>query len=127
MCEPGAPTFAEIFPTLDNPWLTIPRELKPHYHALCVLAGNGTAMLWKRLFEGFTKDLGLPEEFALPYLRQTLRDLERNPGLEPTGPIGRGDRETLLHDLEAMTDDPFHDVLQALIEASAPDLLGDEP
>ena len=117
VCEPGPPTFRDVFPSLSNPSYVLQPESKPLYHALCVLAGNGSAILWRKLFAEF-EALGLPWDISLPYLRQTLRDLERNPRAEGSGPIARGDIATIQTDLDGLEGDPFEAVLRALVDAS---------
>lgn len=126
VCEPGPPTFHDVFPSLSNPFYVLQRESKPLYHALCVLAGNGSAILWRKLFAEFEK-LGLPWDISLPYLQQTLRDLEQNPRAEGSGPIARGDVGTIQTDLDGLEGDPFKAVLRALVDASTQKPSGEAP
>ena len=126
VCEPGPPTFHDVFPSLSNPSYVLQPASKPLYHALCVLAGNGSAILWRKLFAEFEK-LGLPWDISLPYLQQTLRDLEQNPRAEGSGPIARGDVGTIQTDLDGLEGDPYKEVLRALVDASAQKPSGEAP
>jgi predicted short-subunit dehydrogenase-like oxidoreductase (DUF2520 family) len=123
VCEEGTPGFADVFPTLPNPHYTLPAELKPLYHSLAVLAGNFTTLLWTKLFTTFEERLELPREVAVPYLRQIAANLERAPWSAPTGPIVRGDRQTIRANLAALGTDPYREVYTAFVRAVAPDLL----
>lgn len=102
--EQEGPPFAELLPGIDNPSATLPRAAKPLYHALSVAAGNFTQMLWQQLFRTFEEHLGLEVDVALPYLRQTARNLEQAAGEESvlTGPIARGDHDTIRSNLNAL-------------------------
>ena len=115
VCERGRRPLAELFPGLGNPRFTVDPVDKALYHALCVLAGNGTTLLWQRAFAGFNK-LGLPREALLPFLDRVARNLAVSP--DPlTGPLARGDRLTIDRNLEALAGDPYGEVYRALAGA----------
>ncbi|MCB1135817.1 MAG: DUF2520 domain-containing protein [Chlamydiia bacterium] len=114
--DADAPPFEQLFPGLPNAHFRLDRAKKALYHALCVLAGNGTTLLWQKLCRGF-EDLGLPAEAAQPYLQCTIRNLLECPQTALTGPIARGDHETLQRNLDALGPDPFAEVLRSLIQA----------
>lgn len=115
--ERGRPGFQELLPGLNNPHFYIEAEQKPLYHSLCVLSGNFTTILWSKFLEELEGTLGVPAEAAYPYLRQVARNLER--GGEPplTGPLARGDWETVRRNLEALSGDPFEAIYRAFAEA----------
>jgi predicted short-subunit dehydrogenase-like oxidoreductase (DUF2520 family) len=113
--ERGRAAFDELFPELANPHSTIRPQDKPLYHALCVLSGNGTVLLWQKAFAAM-RELGLTREALVPYLDRVVRNLISDS--EPlTGPLDRGDASTVRRNLEALRGDPFREVYQALILA----------
>lgn len=112
-----APSFAELLPYLPNPHVRLRAELKPKYHALCVLAGNFSTLLWQKLFRDFEKELGLPPHIAHPYLQQLVQNWREDPGNALTGPLVRKDDATLSKNLQALENDPFHPVYQAFVTA----------
>ena len=89
------------------------------YHALCVLAGNGSTLLWQKLFHDFESRLGIPPQVAFPYLQQVAGNLQHGPGHALTGPLDRGDTATVQANLAALDGDPFHAVYTALVRAHA--------
>ena len=111
--EKGGPSFRELFPRLNNPsWPLDPKD-KPLYHALCVLAGNFTTLLWSKAFEDFERRLGLPREALLPFMTQTCRNTSIAGRTALTGPLARGDIETVARDLQALEGDPYVEVYRA--------------
>lgn len=66
VCEEGPVKFTGIFPDLKNPHFTIKAEDKAYYHALCVMGGNFSAILWNKLFEEFKTRLRLPRKPPFP-------------------------------------------------------------
>ena len=123
VCEDGEPRFEDVFPELSNPRYTLAADLKPLYHGLAVMAGNFTMLLWNKLFHTFEEQLQLPPSIALPYLRQVAANLEKTPDTASTGPIARGDRDTIRANLAALAADPYRDVYVAFVKAVAPELL----
>lgn len=121
--EEGEITFAELFPGLSNPHYTLPKDLKPLYHALCVMSGNFTTILWQKLFRDFQERLDLPPDVALPYLRQVTANLHSLPTQALTGPLVRRDRATIASNLEALSGDEFEGVYRAFVAAIAPEVL----
>lgn len=117
--ERGARTFHELLPGLSNPFYTIAAEQKTLYHALCVLSGNFSVLLWEKAFHDFSERLGLPKEVLLPYLRQTTANLiEAGVGQSVlSGPLVRRDHATVDRHLAALSGDPFQNVYRAMVEA----------
>ena len=108
----------DLLPGLMNPSYSIPSERKTLYHALCVLSGNFTVLLWEKAFHEFAR-LGLPKEVLLPYLEQTARNLshsEENASVL-TGPLARGDKKTIARHLDVLAEDPFREVYDAFVSA----------
>lgn len=109
----------EPLPKLLNPVFEIDSEQKGLYHALCVLSGNFTTLLWEKVFREFDQALGLPKEALLPYLKQTTENLSTSgPGQSVlTGPFVRNDEQTIKRHLDALGTDPFADVYRSFIRA----------
>ena len=124
--EAGGPTFPEVFPGLPNPHRELDAEKKALYHALCVMSGNFSTILWNRAFQGFEENLGLPREILLPYLKQIAVNLETNPDQALTGPLARGDVGTMKANLNALGNDPLSNIYKAFttlfnFDLSSPD------
>jgi hypothetical protein len=115
--ERGGARFGDLFPGLVNPSWAIDRELKPLYHALCVLAGNCTTLLWAKAIRDFESRLGVPAVALRPFLERTCRNVAASGGAALTGPLARRDQGTVERDLEALADDPFAPVYRAFAEA----------
>lgn len=113
----GGPSFTELFPFLDNPSFTIPAADRPRYHALCVMAGNFSTLLWQKLFDDLESDFGIPHSAAHPYLARAAANLQTDAGRALTGPLMRGDVATIEANLAALEGDPFHDIYQSFVRA----------
>lgn len=115
--DEGRTPFDALLPHLPNPWFTIPSSERPYYHALCVMAGNFSTLLWRKLFEELHGRYGIPTSAAHPYLAQTATNLRVNPDAALTGPLCRGDMETIDANLQALAGDPFSGVYAAFVSA----------
>lgn len=118
--DAGGTPLPRLLPGLPNPWFTIPREERPLYHALCVMAGNFSTILWLKLFDAFEARFGIPRSAAFPYLRRMTANLVTAPdeALEIlTGPLARRDTETIAANLKALEGDAFHAVYAAFARA----------
>lgn len=114
--ENKAPPFSELLPGLNNPAFAINPELKAFYHALCVLSGNFTVLLWQKFFKELTTTFQIPKSMIYPYLEQTLLNLQENDQHALTGPLARGDQATIQANLQALKNDPFQKIYQAFLE-----------
>ena len=114
--EEGGIGFHEVFPALQNPSQAIRTELKPLYHALCVLGGNFSTLLWSKVFGDFEGRLGLSRELLLPYLKQVSLNTAASGREALTGSLARGDRETVRRDLQALAGDPYETVFRAFTQ-----------
>jgi predicted short-subunit dehydrogenase-like oxidoreductase (DUF2520 family) len=115
--DDDAPGFAALLPGLDNPHHRLPKKDKARYHALCVMAGNFSCLLWQKLFDGLADDFGLPPETAQMYLQQQTENLLADYTTALTGPLARGDRETIARNLQALEGDVFEGVYQSFVKA----------
>ena len=116
--ESGGARFDEIFPGLPNPSQTIDRDLKPLYHALCVLAGNFTAISWTKAMEDFEARLGLPREILRPFLERTAANTLDHGRVAVTGSLARDDHGSIQRDLDGLDHDPFQEVYRAYTHAA---------
>lgn len=117
--EHGGARFNELFPGLRNPSWPIHRDDKPLYHALCVLAGNSTSILWAKAMEDFESRLGLPRDILRPFLQKTAANTLDHGRDSLTGSLARNDRGTIARDLEGLAGDPYSEVYLALANAFA--------
>jgi predicted short-subunit dehydrogenase-like oxidoreductase (DUF2520 family) len=113
----GSPPFEDLLPGLPNPSFTIPAEARAYYHALCVLAGNFSTLVWQKLFSEFEARFGMPASTAHPYLSRVTANLLSDAGRALTGPLSRGDAATIAANLRALEGDPFHAVYSAFVRA----------
>jgi len=96
--------FVELLPGLPNPHFEIALEHKARYHALCVMAGNFSQILWQAVAARFG-GMGLPAAALAPYLRQAAENFITARGSALTGPLSRGDEATIERNLSALTGD----------------------
>jgi len=107
--------FEDLLPGLPNPHFAISPEEKPRYHALCVMAGNFSQILWQAAVERFSS-MGLPPSTLEPYLQQVVQNFVRDPGSALTGPLSRGDQQTIDRNLTALSGDPLEPVYRAFVD-----------
>ncbi len=115
--DAGGTPFAELLPGLPNPSFTIPAAERPYYHALCVMAGNFSTLLWQKLFMEFEKRFGIPASAAHPYLARVAANLANDASGALTGPLARNDLRTIAANLQALEGDPFQAVYAAFVRA----------
>jgi len=112
--EAGA-GFNNLFPGLQNPHFVIGAGDKSRYHAMCVMAGNFSQLLWKSVADRFERDLDLPAGILHPYLRQAAENFISSPNSALTGPLARNDGKTIERNLSALGDDPLEDLYAAFM------------
>lgn len=100
--ERGSIKFSEIFPSLNNNYYLIDRDKKDLYHALCVLGGNFSTMLWQRVINQFESELNLPKEVLNPYIDQVCYNIKENHNHALTGPVKRQDVNTIRKNIKAL-------------------------
>ena len=114
--DEGSPPLSSLISGLPNPSFFIEPQRRARYHALCVLAGNFTTLLWRKFFFEIEKELGMPRDQALPYLESITRGLSGT-AAPLSGPLSRGDQATVQRNLEALKSDPFEEVYRAFVSA----------
>lgn len=117
--EAGGTPFTELLPGLPNRVFTIPPGARPRYHALCVMAGNFSTLLWVKLFDELEGRFGVPASAAHPYLARVTANVMAGGRRALTGPLVRGDQGAISANLQALEDDPFHAVYAAFVRAYA--------
>jgi len=110
-----APAFEILFPDLPNSHVRLDKKLKPLYHALCVLSGNFSCMLWQKLFSDFENKFQIPASTAHAYLQKQTENLLQNFETALTGPLVRNDVKTIEKNLMALQNDPFQSIYQNFI------------
>jgi len=115
--DAGGTPFAELLPGLPNPSFTIPSAHRPYYHALCVMAGNFSTLLWRKLFDELETRFEIPASAAHPYLAQITANLLADPASALTGPLARGDVEAIATNLRALEGDRFQAIYSAFLNA----------
>jgi predicted short-subunit dehydrogenase-like oxidoreductase (DUF2520 family) len=118
--EEALAVLGPLFKGLGAELGRISPETKPMYHAASVMACGGLTALYA-CCEGLLKEAGVPagqiQAFLAPYMKETLSN---NQALGPrqalTGPVARGDWETVAAHEEALTGEALalYQVLTAL-------------
>src|SRR5262245_25255239 len=107
-------TLPELLPGVPNRFFTVSTADRAYYHALCVLAGNVSTMLWAKLFEELEQRFGVNAQAAFPFLKQITANLLDDPRRALTGPFSRRDTDTIRTNLDALEHDPFRAVYAAV-------------
>lgn len=107
--------FEELFPGLPNPHFTINVEDKACYHAMCVMAGNFSQVLWKGISERFEQQLDLPSGSLHPYLNRVAGNFIEAPETALTGPLTRNDQQTIKKNIQSLNGDPLQDLYRAFV------------
>ena len=81
------------------------------------MAGNFSTMLWVKLFDELEGRFGIPASAAHPYLTRMTANVMADGGHALTGPLTRGDAETIAANLRALDGDTFHAVYAAFRKA----------
>lgn len=106
--------FSKLLPRLPNPNFLIDKEVKPYYHAMCVLANNVTAIIWKKFCTEMKSRFSINKTHLMPYIDKTFKNIKQDHHAI-SGPISRGDNVTLQKDLEALTGDDFYNFFETII------------
>lgn len=107
--------FCDVFPQLPNPCFSIKTTDKPYYHALCVLANNFSTLLWQKFFTEMTSQFQVPLGHLLPFFRQSMFNIETDYAQALTGPLVRGDEQTMTQHVNALKDAPFLTIYQSFV------------
>lgn len=108
--------FSDVLPHLPNSAYHIEPHLKTFYHALCVMSGNFTCLVWQKFFAECNQTLRIPSAIAIPYLKQIMLNIIDDPAGCLTGPLVRGDQPTLNAHQRALQEDAFLPIYQAVLQ-----------
>src|SRR5690606_21122996 len=95
------PNLSKLLPELKNPNHEIYVHQKAHYHALCAMAGNFASILWDAV-QAEMQTLNLPPNVLHPYLLQVTENFVSHGKGALTGPLSRGDHQTITQHLSAL-------------------------
>ena len=110
--------FRALFPRLPNPCFPLKTDDKAYYHALCALAGGFTAVLWRDFFTAMATRFGAPRETLAAYPRRIVENVIASSDGALTGPVARGDTETIDAHLAALDGTALAGVYRAFIDAA---------
>lgn len=116
--------FSNVMKGLPNRCFQIKKEKKALYHSLCVLSGNFTNLLWEKSKREF-ETLGLPPEILFPYLERTALNIQ-SPKHTLTGPLVRGDFQTIQKNINSLEGDVFQEVYKSFVKAYQPERKSNE-
>jgi len=92
----------------------LPDENRALYHASCAIASNFLVTLY-RVASTLAERAGAPPESLVPLMTRTIEN-----GFQLTGPIARGDWETVERHREALHDTEYARLYDTLAEATRP-------
>ncbi len=113
----GAPEILRsLQAVLPNPVSVISGADRARYHATCVMLSNFSLLLWEAAFRaGGISDL-IPVARAEPILNQTLKNFVAHGISSLTGPLVRGDHDTIDTHLRAMGSTPESRLYRAFLD-----------
>jgi 2-dehydropantoate 2-reductase len=114
--DADAPDFSNLLPGLPNAHVRLAKEQKTKYHALCSMAGNFSCLLWQKFFDALQKDFNLPPETGQAFLKQQTANLLHDYKTALTGPLARGDMETVDKHMAALQGDNWQAVYRAFVD-----------
>ena len=107
--------FSQLFPGLPNPHFAISAQDRNRYHAMCVMAGNFSQLMWKSISDRFEQQLGLPASSLHPYLEKATENFIIAPESSLTGPLTRGDQQTIERNSSSLADDHLQGLYAAFL------------
>ena len=108
--------FTDLFPALPNPHYSISVEDKARYHAMCVMAGNFTQLMWKGIADRFEQQFDWSVDIMRPYLERVTANFIQAPDSALTGPLVRKDLATIERNTSSLEGDPLRDLYMAFIQ-----------
>lgn len=113
--DDDAPDSSELLPGLPNASVRLKKSLKAKYHALCVMAGNFSCILWQKLMRSFEQEFHLPSSISHPFLMQQSKNIMSDYTTALTGPLVRGDDETIAKNIAALEGDSFQEIYKSFV------------
>jgi predicted short-subunit dehydrogenase-like oxidoreductase (DUF2520 family) len=110
----GSPRIEKIALRLGMRPFRVDAAERVRYHAAACVASNHVVALLGQV-ERLAADAGVPLEAFLPLVRGTVDNVDQlGPAAALTGPVARGDTETVARHVEALPDDE-RDAYEALV------------
>jgi len=106
----GCENLQQALPGFKNSFFPVPTDIKPLYHALCVVAGNFPQMLWKEVRQQ-CEQKAIPFSAFEVFLETSLRNFLKDPEHALTGPFARKDFSTIEKNMQAL-DSPLKQIYQ---------------
>ena len=107
--------FKTFFPLFSNPVHSIKPTNKVRYHAMCVMAGNFSQMMWQAISQEM-KTMGFPTNLLSEYLLQNTQNFTSHPEHSATGPFVRGDINTIKKHQQALKGHELAGLYQAFFD-----------
>jgi 2-dehydropantoate 2-reductase len=108
--------FNKVFPHFNNPAVTVSREDKALYHALCVFTGNLTTIIWQEGINNFSKELNIEKEILFPYMNQIVRNLQEDFNNSLTGPLERKDMTTISSNISSLSSLGLDEIFKSFVK-----------
>ncbi len=105
-----------VFFPLPNVLQTISNQDKRRYHALCVMSGNFTVLLWMLAKKHFVA-IGLSPQILDPYLKQVANQIIDNPEHAFSGPLLRKDFKTIASHLSDIQGTELEPIYQGFLQS----------
>lgn len=112
--------LSNLLPGIDNPFYQIKAFDKAKYHALCVLGGNFSVLLWQKVAAEFAK-LNLPKDIEQNFRQMIFNNMQNDLSTALTGPLSRKDDTTIFKNLDSLKNDSYQKVYLAFLEAHYPE------
>lgn len=109
--------FRKTFPGLDNDYLKIKKEQQALYHSLCVLAGNGTTLLWDLACRHFM-EMGIENHHLKPYLKKVFENVCNQTRGRWSGPWYREDKKTVEKNKNSLKECSLRDLYECFLKLS---------
>ena len=107
--------FRKALPMFDNAYRQLTPDQMHLYHALCVLGANCSSLLWKNFYEQMQK-IEMPKSALDQFVQNVTANVVADPEKCVTGPLVRGDHQTVNLNLAALEKFPaLKNVYQAFL------------
>ena len=97
----GSEHLKDMMPGFDNRYFVLSPELKPLYHALCVVCGNFPQLLWNESSK-ISQQHQIPFKYFEQLIQFSLKNFMQQGSLALTGPIARKDLPTIEKNQKAL-------------------------
>jgi|GEM_PF-785467 len=112
-----------LLPFLPNSFSQISSELKPYYHTLCVLGGNFTMVLLRKMLNDMSA-LNIPKQAIQTYVEKIVENSFLPDKNYLTGPLVRKDDVTIDKNLNTLDGSVYKEIYLAFIKVVYPDFKG---